>query len=214
MLEEGERSAPLRPLSFHAALTVRIQFPPARSLKTFGSAAWERSRTPTRLLHRPPLRARSTLRSPTRPDRRDRLPEACGRTSANLSASWWPKDQFELIEVLEEEREDLRLSDFRKSRSRFLPPCHAPDAGGAAEGRLSPAAKARDLKGRLRCRGCGVREATPSWLVFSLAGLSCCQAEADASERRGSQPKRGIQPRQSTTPMRKGVACAHCGCWR
>ena len=55
---------------------VRILFPPEKSLQTFGSAAWERSRTPTRLLHRPPLQARSALRSRTRPDRRDRLPEA------------------------------------------------------------------------------------------------------------------------------------------
>src|SRR5207302_5450530 len=139
---DPSQKAGLRNMMRMAEPKVRIHSPPAKSLLTFGSAAWERSRTPTRLLHRPPLRARSTLRSPTRPDRRDRLPEACGRTSANLSASWWPKDQFELIEVLEEEREDLRLSDFRKSRSRFLPPCHAPDAGGAAEGRLSPAAKA------------------------------------------------------------------------
>ena len=42
---------------------------------------------PTGLLHRLPLRARSTVRCPTRPDRPDRLPEVCGRTSANLSAS-------------------------------------------------------------------------------------------------------------------------------
>jgi hypothetical protein len=51
--------------------------------------------------------------------------------------------------------EDLGPGDFRQGRLRRLAPGRIADTRGATEGRAEPPAKLLDLKGRLRCRGCG-----------------------------------------------------------